>query len=335
MASPETVYRVPEQLTPLIDDRARGLHDMWQKMSHSDWLGLMPGTELVPVSDTQSVKIAEVNPPGDYDPERALVLFLPHAQAWKPHMWMRAAVARQLAAPDSRMIVFPNNGYKDEAYTLSDHDTSKGYKPLAEQFARVLEKKGVGQVALVGYSLGGILAPAVAAVNSDKFQTLHIGSFEAPNVNRTDKELKDAFMADGLGNFRASVADAEIPALSKAMSLGRFGLDLYKFWRTNATDPTNQYLTKMMEKGLLTNKLLVEAGAVDPETVITVGRMATSAIAASPKALPGNFVLHSVDRFNFRSYSGPYDHGHTTGDNIFAHGLMIKDALGASNPSHS
>jgi pimeloyl-ACP methyl ester carboxylesterase len=252
-----------------------------------------------------------------------MVLGLPFQQGWKPSMYIRAEYARQLIAPDSRMVVLPNNTNKEQFYAFSGEDRAKmadgNLDPFFERHLRVLEELDVrGEALLTGYSMGALTAVGIAAKCSNTFGVRVINADELPVGGRKPKELKKAFMkSGGWGEQRKAIADAKISALSSALNTGRLALDYAQFG-LSTFDADNKALHAGMARGDF-GGLLRRAQANSPEATIKLGH-----VVGSQLFLPSAEV--DLNGFDIREYTGDATHMHATGDNVAAHALMILDA---------
>lgn len=281
----------------------------------------MPAVQYRPASETELIGYAELGP---QEAEQTIGLFLPHAQGWKPSMYMRAEFARQVVNPDAKMLVFPNG---DNYYQLNPWDKqslSQGdFTSLSEKFTRVIETKAVGQVALTGYSLGGLLAPNVAAVGSGAFEVTHVNSDEAPARKRTAKQLQKDFMDSGAwSDQKHAIQDAGIPALAETLNTPRLAIDYARFGVQALTSASLRRVHEAMAATDLvaTTRHLRQS---NPEISIKYGRIAGS-LLSDPEQEDrehGNFRIVTYGK------TPQANRKHTTGDNIVAHALMVRDGL--------
>ncbi len=155
----------------------------------------------------------------------------------------------QTSMPEpTRFIIFPNNGLKDTAYSLSKQERAKitetgDFSPIAVQEMRTLDYLRVTDVRRADFSHGAAVGAAMLRMASKGHYNLGPSVFtEAPNaIARTNKEISKAFTGDGVKPLNKAINDSAIPAFSEAQrarggavdtlrQLGRFanfGLAVY------------------------------------------------------------------------------------------------------------
>jgi hypothetical protein len=324
METVEAPFRVPDQLGYLIDDHVLAVHEQWSQKSYRDVLGGIPpiktigsGTEARGHWDLPHNRPAE-------DTERTVVLYTPHLQGAKPAMFIRSAVARDVVAPNSRMVVFPNNSVANEFYTPTDDEIHRlaygNLKVSAERDVRALERLGVkGKVAVSGYALGGLQAAALASVGSDQFEVDVLNADEAPNKFRTAEDLRGTFLVSGTWREqRAAVADAALPALSAALNVPRLAIDYANYGFQSLSRHSRIMLQAMANSRPNLVELINDAQRRNSEIAVKLGYVSGSAITYSAQ-------WHEYT--NWAKYSGEAAHAHPTGDNVMAHALMIAHAF--------
>jgi hypothetical protein len=323
---PEMAPVVPDQLRPYMDDEFMAVHERWRDTSLEDMRQNMPQ----PVA-TEYGRAVILDPSGDRDETRTVVLGLPHQQAWKPSMAIRAEFMRQVVAPASRMIVFPNNTVGDRYYNFSDNEAatieSGNLAPFFEQRVRILEELSVkGSIDLTGYSLGGMTAVGIAGVEADNWSVRVLNADEPPNAPRTPKELQRDFMkSGGWGEQRAAIADAQIPALEQELTAPRLAADYARFGLATLI-AANKTLHEGMARENF-DQLVVEAGKNHPAVIIKLGYVVGSRVF-DVDVFNEDGVRESLPESNLSlvAYSGEGARLHPTGDNIVAHTLMFKHA---------
>lgn len=332
MSSEVYLPRVPDELTHLLDDQVQDVQRRWASYDFDDVRAMMPEPQVIDLPNDRQLRGVVLEPA---TPERdeacSLVLALPFCQAWKPSMFIRAEVMRQIIAPNSRLVVFPNNSITDEYYDLTEAELGTMHEgsmaPLAELQARALEVLKVGEAAVSGYSLGGVLAIELAAVGSDKLEICHINADETPNKERTSKQLQKDFLASGgWGEQRRAIEDAEVPALEKALNVSGLALDYARFGVASLRK-TNKALHLAMAGSLVES--IKRAKTNYPEASLKLGYVLGSklfdleCIGEAAHEIAGA----SNGRVSIRDYSGDGAHMHSTGDNPYAHALMVVDGL--------
>lgn len=329
-SSPE----IPEILQDYYDAQAAYAHGVMASRSLEKLLQDMPEVKSAPVDDHTELLYVDMPAIEDGDSSEAVVLSLPHANGWKPHMYLRARYLQEAAAPEKRLIVLPNNTLGDRAYTLDDEELERvesgDLRPIAEQQARLILQLGIGRVSLMGYSLGAMDAAVLAKVLKDDAELVTIGVFEAPNVmERSDKELRKGFTAPGLGGLARAVKESQIPALSEAMKKRKVAWDILKFglatekWSPFA-DPANKALLGAMQKDRLFRDLRPALNA-QPEVGLVLAA-AEHSLITPPEQLYFHYEQTKNDHNNgdMLAVSG---YGHEMGDNIVVHALLGKASL--------
>jgi len=319
MSNPDNLPNVPDELTHcLVTEALQKTQAEWQACSLDDVHAAIPQPQT-----TEHGSAVVLDPTTcERDETYTMVLGLPYQQGWKPSMYIRAEYARQMIAPEARMVVLPNNTHREQYYDFTKEERAKiiggNFGPFYERHVRVLEALGVrGEVMLTGYSLGGLTALGIAAKCSDKFWPTTINADEPTTGGREPRDVQRAFMkSGGWSEQRAAIADAKLPVLSAALSTGRLALDYARFG-LSSFEPNNRALAAGMARGDL-GALVREARSTVPDAVIKLGY-----VAGSQLFLPDSDSFEGID---VREYSGPGAHMHATGDNVAAHALMIVDA---------
>lgn len=327
-------------MTPEIAPRVQEVREQWQDISYDQVLAATEATPQVGGVLENTSRAYVIEPDNTYvDETRTLVLSLPYVNGWKPHHFIRAKTMQQIIAPDSRLLVFPNNSHKESYYDLNsmtdierDQLAQGNLNPLADMHLRTLEHldktMNLGALGLSGYSFGGRVALSIAdrAQKSD-MNVSHINSDEMPTeIYRTAEKLsKDFRKSGGLGEFRKAVKEAEIPALRSALRFDRMARELIGFVRASGTEDGK--LMQEAMSGHYTNFLRLEY--LDGVSV-KVGYVKGSRLVDPNSVFPG--VFDKSHQMSLVQYSGPGFHGHPTGDNVINHALMANDGL---NPSHS
>ena len=280
-----------------------------------------------------------LNPFGEQrDEDRTVVLALPHQQAWKPSMYIRAEYMRQQTAPNSRMVVLPNNSVgNNRYYDFSPEDTQKlhagNMTPFYLQQLRILDELDVkGTVDLTGYSLGGltVLGIAKGAIMEGRLDVRIVNADEAPNKQRTPKQLQSDFMkSGGWSDQRRAIKDAEIPALEQALNQRRLALDYARFGAATML-PSNKALHRAMAEAAGLDDLL-DTMRNNPGTTVKVGRVSGSRVADEAAHRTYSEQYSHIPHINFAEYSGTAAHGHATADSPVAHALMFKHAMALAN----
>jgi hypothetical protein len=306
--------KVPDQVSYLFDDRFREVHEKWASMSLDDLH--TEAVEYASISRNGSTTRSLILEPKGERNDTTVVLALPHQQAAKDSMIIRARIAQELVAPNSRMVLLPNNSDKGTYYDFSENDIARlrmGLMPLAEQQMRMLESLRVEKAVLSGYSLGGLAVAALAAMPNTSIDVIGLNIDEAPSKNgRTAKELKKDFLSSGgWGAQRAAIKDAQLPILNEVQSIAGLAIDYAHFGLASLSKSN-----KAIAQGMDGNTLAVYLNSVRrqyPDAPIKLGKVVGS-------------KLLEIDS-EVLEYTGVGTHMHATGDNPFAHALMMKHGL--------
>lgn len=316
---------VPEQVDHYLDDaHVQDTLERWQQAELEPTLASMPAVKSMRLDDDRRVGYVDLHPAAGPTTDEVIVLPLPHQQAWKPSMFVRAELMRQILAPQGRVIAFPNNSREAENYyTFTRPEQRKLAKgdisPLSELQVRVLEKLQLSRISVTGYSLGGLSALGIASVGSPQLEITHVNSDEMPYSFRKLPQLKKDFLkSGGWGDQRAAIADAALPVLSEVFSRRNMGRDYANFGLSTFIGENADLLNMMAGSKL---GLLDKALEANPQANIKVGRVVGSLLfGAGFPTYPGK--VSDVE------YTGEGSHMHATGDNPVAHALMAKDGLG-------
>lgn len=324
--NPEIVV-VPTELQPFLErENVQEALEPWQTRSADEVFESMVTPEVIDLGNRR-VRAAVIRPEGEAD-DTALVLSLPFQQGWKPSMDIRARVLRDVVAPNSTMIVFPQNSRESQAryYELNKDELEKVaggvLRPVAELQLRTLEKLGIGKAALTGYSLGALLSLNMAATGSDKIEITRVNADEAPSkIGRSAKELNQDFRKSG-GPFaqRKSMKDSGLPSIMDVLSVPRMVEDYANFGLSLGI-AENKALSQGMAGGI--ESLVVGARQQNPDTRIKLGYVAGSKLFDVDSISKAMLFDRSPEaKLHAYKYSGEGTHMHTTGDNPVAHALM-------------
>ncbi|MDB5161187.1 MAG: hypothetical protein JWO96_567 [Candidatus Saccharibacteria bacterium] len=321
--------KLPHSLEPYFDDQARVAHESMAATSLEKHLKEMPRSQLKEVG-VQQIRYAEIIPAGDYDNSEAILLELPFANGWAPHMYLRARYLQAVAAPDQRVIVFPQSTISETAYDFTgfqlDQIKQGDVTPIAERQARLVRTLGIGRASIIGYSGGGMNAAVLSEVLADEVSVLSVGVFEPPNVvDRTAKQLTKDFKASGFSYLQAA-KDAEIPALVEALGKSPVSWKVLK-GTTNFGVSTLLRGNKELKEGMAHNNLshtLALALLHQPGLGVTLANAEHSKVSPKIKMSAQANTLSPFGNVNHITVEG-YDHG--MGDNIVVHGLLGKAAV--------
>jgi hypothetical protein len=318
---------VPVELTEYIDKDVREAHARWQTMSLGQVVARMPEP-----TETKYGRAVILEPEGDFDENRTVVLCLPHQQAWKPSTAIRALFMQDAVAPSSRLVVLPNNTVGQKPYYTFDNAQAETIAsgrmfPFYENQTRLLEKLGIqGEIDLTGYSLGAMTAAGIASMGSEKWRVRVVNADEAPNKDREVKDLKVDFLKSGTWtDHRQAIRDTTIPVLADALSAPRLAADYARFGLSTRI-PENVALEAGMAASNF-NFMVQAVAGMHAGIVIKLGQVAGSRItdveglAVTAEAADTRGAVAHV------MYTGHGAHRHATADNVVAHALMYSDAL--------
>ncbi len=310
---------VPDELTHFLRHESfQEVHARWRLLDYEDIQANMPE----PVQ-TEFGRVVILDPVDERDDSNTVVLALPHQQPWQPSHYIRSEFARQVVAPNSRMIVLPNNSGKNDYYNLTREELGVmeegDLTPFYQIKARILETLELdGEVTLTGYSLGGLAVLGIAG-QSPNFNVRLINADETPNHATSSKQLMNDFLkSGGWSEQRQAIADAKISALSQALSIHRLARD-YALYGMGAIMGKNN--SKAMIKGMAGvefDSLILKAQNSYPDATLKLGHVIGSRL-----------FIPNDSHYNSRLYTGRGTHMHATGDNVVAHALMIADAMQA------
>lgn len=315
---------VPTELQPLLTDEVIAIHEKFQGMEEGEFDQTYRFAETRADIGEKAVKACIVGLGND--PEAGIrVLALPHQQSFKRSHQIRSALYHEINNPEGVTIVLPNNSTEDKAYQFTSEERKEikthGLRTFYEQQLRTIEYflrnyRSIGKVMIDGYSLGGLTSIGIASVGSKMFGVDTVHSVEAPNRERTTKELQKAFLSSGgFGDVRKAVEDAKIPIASKPFTKPRLLMDFARFG-ISTLDPDNKALVEGMARpdflGLVGSNI-----SNNPNTSLVIGRVAGSKLFDSR-------VIDFLPGIEITEYSeGEGNHMHATGDNILAHALMM------------
>lgn len=317
-------------LTPEMQAATEKTREQWQNITYNDVLESHANTPTVEPTENSS-RLYIVDPEHeDVDDSRSAVLSLPYGQGWKPHHYIRARTLQQIAFPNNRVLVLPNNMVGQQNYDLSNLDEQEvrsmkhgSLEPIADRNMRALEiadrERPLGTIALTGFSMGANTSLAMALVGSDQLEIDKVNADEGPSkVDRGVPELARDFFASS-GNLTKAIKGANIKALSSAMRFNRFAADVIRFGLTGVstegrliasgmTDTVNCELLKLSGRS---NGPDVKIGFIKGSKMVDVDSF--EGIAA---------------KFDLVEYSGEgFEEMHGSGDNVILHALMANAGL--------
>lgn len=322
-------------MTPEMQETIAGVQESWQDISYEQVLEEHQNTPSIDY-DNDSSRAYVLSPEGEIDEDKSVALFLPHLNGWTPHHLIRAKIMQQVVAPDSRVVVFPNNSMGQQNYDvkhLSEQDKKVfsygSLDPIAKKHMRTLETINrytpLGALSLTGYSLGARMALDLAQLDSDRLEGVtHVNADEAPSVNdRGPLKLAIDFAGSGgSGALKKSIHEAEIPSLSKAMRFNRRNFDVAKF----LIKDTFSTEAKTVKMGITSTISLIqfEGDLLHGKSIpkVKIGYVEGSKMFDSEAG--GNSYDKIADVVR---YEGEHFHGHPSADNVILHALMVNDGI--------
>lgn len=230
-----------EQLYDTVpDERKETYREYWADRNLHDVVEEMPVTERYKNAD-----IAVVSPSRgvDSDETRTIVLPLEFGQSVTPAHAIRAKAMQQLVAPNSRVMIVPNNGFGVNHVNMTDGLSAAAkekmqdgdYMPYAELLMQTVEAAdrvhNFGKLAIIGSSQGALTG--LAWGSKDILNVEKILAFETPSMsNRTAKGLGADFRKSGGGatGLWSAIKASEISAQKQAMQIPhKYTKDIAKF----------------------------------------------------------------------------------------------------------
>ena len=237
----------------------------------------------------------------------ANVLFLPFGQSFsKESMQIRAMSAQRVLGGEDDLIIV--DGISNDR-TVKEH---------GQRNVRILENLGYEDYGVSGYSWGALSVMATLDAGSDKFS---ISGANADELTFGERPIKERFN-DPMAYFKQlkAVRASELRALKQALNPLRLAVDYSGFAKFILTSPQAKISLKTMEG---THDDTIE-GAGSQGIKIKLGATASNSIFETELfdqryGNNGNFIR--VD------YTGTSTEGHTLGDNVAAHALMIRQGF--------
>lgn len=309
-------------------DRVDDIRERWQNVTLDDARNQKPPIQFqeTGLADKGAVGLAVLHPEVgvERDTDNAIALILPHLNGWEDHLYIRARVMQQLIAPEQKVIVFPDNSLGKSVMYFSDTDKKRLRSgdpgPQVEQQMAVLERMGIANIALTGYSKGANNALALAALGSDKIRITKVNADEAASKYRRNRAQLLSDFKDSGGKLGGAIDDSGIPALSSLKGkvnrgVGLFMLKMFSPEGYNLSGPLTGSVDDMVKDAAL---------QVGPSNM-KLGYVEGSKLF-DPKS-----ITTSVGNGGLRLYEytkdGGYTRKHATGDNVIAHATMVYDGL--------
>lgn len=275
---------------------------------------------------------------GYVDESQTLVLDLPHNNTWAPHHLVRARVLQDVVAPNSRVVIFPNNRLGIKNYTVDANNQDDGYlfergslRPIAEQKLRTLEAlelyHPLGDLAMTGYSYGAKGVLAMGAIGQHLLPISAINADEAPSMlNRNTLGLMQDFAqsSGGVKGVEKAAREAEIPALVEALTGFHATKDAAKYLLSLTTKES-----RLLQQGMQFDvfDLVATINRRRQDMPVKLGHIANSTLFKLDDATGLDLLIRSVNNVSIVEYTGSEHLKHAAGDNPFKHALMAYDGL--------
>lgn len=315
-----------EQLETYYSHDVARAREFWEGKTLEGVDRIHPRVDTIDIGD-RNVRLGVIEPMADWvnSSNDTLVLSLPYLNGLSRPQVIRAHTLRQIVNPAASMIVLPNNGHKNEFYSLNSDDKNRLNSgdplPIGEMWTRALEVLGkqqdLGKICLSGYSQGGLTSLAIGAVGSDMLDIRYINADETPSESKRDaRKLQKDFMAGGTFDVPAEAEDSGIEVLAKAQNIPRFLKDVGRFSIQSIRADSGAIKSAMtgdvsgVMKRASRNVKGVKLGYVDNSPIYNPSSVSTDANS-------GEYLI---------GYTGGL--GHAVGDNAIKHALMAKHGLG-------
>lgn len=217
---------IPESLLPYTDDNFHEVKDELAGTSLDDFVKTMPETRMFSRYNHAPAIHAAIYRPDEFDFNHAVFSLNPFGNGHQPHMDIRNRAAHRIAAPNAQFVSFPSNTASQRYYqlapkqlaTVAEGDAS----PIAESIHNTAEELGLETLDLLTYSQGTFVGVALLKL-AQKRGVIQINNMligDPTNVvDRTEKQLKKAFLGSGLFPLIGAVKDSGIPALEEAQAM--------------------------------------------------------------------------------------------------------------------
>jgi hypothetical protein len=319
-------------LTPELQDVVDATRESWQSVSYDQVVAGTRGANIFDATDNSARAIILDPLTTDIDETRTIALALPHMQDWSEPHYMRARVMQLIVAPNSRVVIFPNNSKGCPNYnigTMTGTERSKlsqgNLRPLAERNMRTLEKIDefipLGDIALTGYSLGARMVLKMATVGSTSFGLDGVNADETPSkLHRDAKQLeKDFRKSGGPIDLVKAVKESQIPALNSAKRADRLAADLTMFVLRSLTSQDAKLMQSAMTGDIESDLHALAVRRITPKIGFVEGSLLFDPSSLMP--------VNSYKKIDLVEYGGEGFHKHASGDNLILHALMANDGL--------
>lgn len=328
-------------LTELYPQLVEEVRERWQAKTVDDVLSEMPQSR-VNLSGDMSLRYTVIGSK-DADDAHTGALWLGAGITYRPETYVLAEVFRQVAFPDSKLVVFTNNSSDQKAYTLSkeEQETLKTGKldPLSERELLVFDALGIDALAFcAGGSFGGTRCAGFGryALQYKGLKTFLID--DAPNSfdkvtdkkgdqvkGRTDIQIMKAMLREGKHVPEALLA-AELPVYDDITGVNRpfsFRLAVTNYALGATLTDGNNAINKACNTDTLASDVHGIIGATDATTV-TLANASDSLVGSIEQTMAlaqGDWL--GEERMQHILYEG----WHVTNKNPFTYGSLGRAAI--------
>lgn len=348
MSTESVQPNLPPVYQEAFTDRDRKVHENLAHTSLNQFMEEMEQAQIHTLNFDKDhrIRFVDIRSDDESNPAEAIVMPLPFGNGYAPAMHIRALAMQGLLNEPKRVLMFPNNDHKNAWYEMPNEHTLAQYithennpltmstrELLSETIIRAVDRLGVGQVDIVGYSQGATIGATVLARSANHLDTTSAMLGEPANVeSRTPKQLQKDFQGDGfkaLNALNQAINDSAIPALTEAqhsssglITLIRQLSTLAKFGISSKLATNKQLHNAMTGEDFVDDLVRAESiGNLPDSRHMLIARMATSLICTP----------NLDERLNESGLSEHLEviegYGHEGGDNVILHALMARSAI--------
>ncbi len=324
------MLKTPELLLPYPSYELETDNEVHQRLAATSlehYVDEMEGLDRVlSLPGDRDLRVIDLRASNEADSSKAVVLPLPWGNDYSAAMHIRARALQEYLPEDIRLLVVPNNTDKDRYYEL--HENSAPVKELGHMILAGCEFMEIEEIAIAGYSQGATVGASMLSESGSfdvNVEAAYLGD-PANVVSRTAKQLKKAFVGEGLGELNQAINDSGLPALSEAQH-SRGGLDSVKqiLGLRNVLASSKVKENVMLHEGMTGNDFLMNIHSAinqgfDPKGLI-VAKMEKSGICT--QQLVVDMVRTGLTKY--LDVIQGYNHG--GGDNVIDNALRARYAF--------
>ncbi len=311
------------EINPTLQER----HAQLQSTDFQEYAATMPAVQRS-VGGLHYADTFKHDPHSVEDEKSAVIVPIPFATGWRPHMAARVDLLNAALGGGQRMIALPNSVHGTLATQYTRHERhlmSRGnLAPLEEKVARFLDNEKIERVSVAGYSQGAVVAASVArAVSTLGGQQLEAAALsDMPTVvERSAGRFAADFVRTGMNSYVQAMDHTTIPFLrqsvtpvSRAASAREFGQYMRTVWI-----PENQALARGMRFATFGSVLLQAACGNDAQFGLMRAQNSTVTPKEPYEAMVANTRDYLGDRLSSLEVPG---FGHEFGDHSVALALV-------------